>query len=139
MSIAAPPRPKTGVIYDTLLATADRLAVHLRATAAGRERAHATPRPEIELLRESDLLQVQEPIAYGGSDLDYAEAVQLVRRIARGDTAIAHLLGHHYAQTREDERAAAAVAVSEAEVVATRTALEATARLHCTPAFSHPR
>lgn len=91
---------KTGALYDSLLATADRLAVQLRATATERDRANETPRSEVELLRESDLLQVQEPIAYGGSDLNYAEAAQIVRRIARGDTSIAHLLGYHYAQTR---------------------------------------
>jgi alkylation response protein AidB-like acyl-CoA dehydrogenase len=100
MSIQSPPAPKTGAIYDALLSTADRLAAHLRATAAERDRRNETPRSEIELLRENDLLQVQEPIAYGGSDLDYAEAARLVRRIARGDTSIAHLLGYHYAQTR---------------------------------------
>ncbi len=100
MSLTTSPAPKTGALHDSLLATADRLAVQLRATAADRDRANETPRAEVELLRENDLLQVQEPIAYGGADLNYAEASQLVRRIARGDTSIAHLLGYHYAQTR---------------------------------------
>ena len=48
----------------------------------------------------SHLLQVQEPVAYGGSGFNYAQAVQVTRRIARGDTSIAHLIGYHYAQTR---------------------------------------
>jgi alkylation response protein AidB-like acyl-CoA dehydrogenase len=100
MSIQTPAAPKANAVYDALLATADRLATHLRSTAAERDRANETPRSEVELLRENDLLQVQEPIAYGGADLNYAEASQLVRRIARGDTSIAHLLGYHYAQTR---------------------------------------
>jgi alkylation response protein AidB-like acyl-CoA dehydrogenase len=99
MSLETPAAPKRA-IYDALLATADRLAADPRATAADRDRANETPRNEVELLRENDLLQVQEPIAYGGSDLNYAEAAQLVRRIARGDTSIAHLLGYHYAHTR---------------------------------------
>jgi alkylation response protein AidB-like acyl-CoA dehydrogenase len=100
ITTTTPATAKADAVYDSLLATADRLATQLRATAAGRDRANETPRSEVELLRENDLLQVQEPIAYGGSDLDYAEASQLVRRIARGDTSIAHLLGYHYAQTR---------------------------------------
>jgi len=86
--------------YEELLATADRAAAELRSTAAERDRANATPRTEIELLRELDLLQVQEPVAHGGAGLDYAQAAQITRRIARGDTSIAHLLGYHYAQTR---------------------------------------
>ncbi len=86
--------------FKELLATADRAAAELRSTAAERDRANVTPRAEIELLRELDLLQVQEPVAHGGAGLDYAQAAQITRRIARGDTAIAHLLGYHYAQTR---------------------------------------
>lgn len=79
---------------------ADIVAAELRASAAERDRANAAPRAEIELLREHDLLQVQEPVAHGGSGLSYAQASELTRRIARGDTSIAHLVGYHYAQTR---------------------------------------
>ncbi|MDT3396559.1 acyl-CoA dehydrogenase family protein [Streptomyces sp. B1866] len=86
--------------YRELLDTADKVARELRATAAERDRANQTPRAEIELLRANDLLQVQEPVEYGGAGLNYRQAAQLTRRIARGDTSIAHLLGYHYAQTR---------------------------------------
>jgi alkylation response protein AidB-like acyl-CoA dehydrogenase len=85
---------------SALLSAADDVALELRATAADRDRANATPRAEVELLRSRDLLQVQEPVEYGGAGLDYAQAAQITRRIARGDTSIAHLLGYHYAQTR---------------------------------------
>lgn len=83
-----------------MLDTADRVADELRRTAAERDKANATPRAEIELLRQNDLLQVQEPVEYGGSGLNFAQAAQIIRRIARGDTSIAHLIGYHYAQTR---------------------------------------
>jgi alkylation response protein AidB-like acyl-CoA dehydrogenase len=86
--------------YAELLQTADDVARQLRATAAERDRANRAPRAEIELLRENDLLQVQEPLEYGGAGLSYAQAAQITRRIARGDTSIAHLIGYHYAQTR---------------------------------------
>ncbi|WP_242418810.1 acyl-CoA dehydrogenase family protein, partial [Frankia sp. CpI1-P] len=86
--------------FTAALARADLVAAELRATAAERDRANRTPRAEVELLRRHDLLAVQEPVAYGGDGLDYAQASQLTRRIARGDTSIAHLLGYHYAQTR---------------------------------------
>lgn len=83
-----------------LLDAADRVARELRSTGAERDRANQTPRREIELLREADLLQVQEPVEHGGAGLSFGQAQLLTRRIARGDTSIAHLLGYHYAQTR---------------------------------------
>ena len=82
------------------LEAADRVSAELASTAAERDRANATPRAEVELLRANDLLQVQEPVEYGGAGLSYGQASILTRRIARGDTSIAHLLGYHYAQTR---------------------------------------
>jgi alkylation response protein AidB-like acyl-CoA dehydrogenase len=86
--------------FDRVLATADRVAAELRSTAAARDLANQPPRAEIELLRKNDLLQVQEPVSHGGAGLNYAQASVVARRIARGDTSIAHLLGYHYAQTR---------------------------------------
>ncbi|MDQ8046902.1 MAG: acyl-CoA dehydrogenase family protein [Patulibacter sp.] len=86
--------------FQQLLDAADRVAEQLRSTAAERDRANGHPREEVELLRAADLLQVQEPVEYGGSGLSYGQASILTRRIARGDTSIAHLLGYHYAQTR---------------------------------------
>ncbi|EGD53524.1 acyl-CoA dehydrogenase family protein [Gordonia neofelifaecis] len=86
--------------FDAALHRADLVAAELRATAAERDRANRPPLAEIELLREADLLQVGEPAEYGGSGLSYAQSQQITRRIARGDTSIAHLLGYHYAQQR---------------------------------------
>ncbi|UZJ23904.1 acyl-CoA dehydrogenase family protein [Rhodococcus antarcticus] len=86
--------------FEAALARADLVAATLRATAAERDHLGASPRAEVELLREHDLLQVQEPVVLGGAGLGYAQASLLTRRVARGDTSIAHLLGYHYAQTR---------------------------------------
>lgn len=87
-------------VVDEVVAVADRVADELRVTAAERERANRTPRSEVELLRENDLLQVQEPAAYGGKGFNLAQAHLVTRHIARGDTSIAHLIGYHFAQTR---------------------------------------
>ena len=100
MSVTTTNTPATNDVLANVLATADRVADELRQTAAVRDQANATPREEIELLRRNDLLQVQEPVEYGGSGLNYAQAAQVTRRIARGDTSIAHLIGYHFAQTR---------------------------------------
>ncbi|KJR05461.1 acyl-CoA dehydrogenase family protein [Gordonia sihwensis] len=96
----APPASDDLGRFDAALRRADLVAAQLRATAAERDRANKPPLAEIELLREADLLQVGEPVEYGGSGLDYAQSQQLTRRVARGDTSIAHLLGYHYAQQR---------------------------------------
>ncbi|CAM5734813.1 acyl-CoA dehydrogenase family protein [Mycolicibacterium aubagnense] len=100
MTVLTTTAPAADGVLTDVLATADRVADELRETAAARDRANAAPRDEIELLRRNDLLQVQEPVEYGGSGFNYAQAVQVTRRIARGDTSIAHLIGYHYAQTR---------------------------------------
>ncbi|HNP55820.1 MAG TPA: acyl-CoA dehydrogenase family protein [Gordonia sp. (in: high G+C Gram-positive bacteria)] len=86
--------------FSDALRRADVVAAELRATAAERDRANADPVAEIDLLRQADLLQVGEPVEFGGSGLDYGQSQQITRRIARGDTSIAHLLGYHYAQQR---------------------------------------
>ena len=87
-------------VLEQVLATADRVAAQLAKTSAASDRANKSPRAEIELLRDNDLLHVQEPVAYGGSGLNYAQASLVTRAIARGDTSIAHLIGYHFAQTR---------------------------------------
>jgi alkylation response protein AidB-like acyl-CoA dehydrogenase len=85
---------------DKVLARADRVAAELAKTAAASDRANKSPRDEVELLRKNDLLQVQEPVEYGGSGLNYAQASLVTRAIARGDTSVAHLIGYHFAQQR---------------------------------------
>jgi alkylation response protein AidB-like acyl-CoA dehydrogenase len=100
MSLDTGPTTDNATQLAAALDRADRVAAELRASAAERDHANKTPRAEVELLRQADLLQVQEPVAYGGSGLSYAQAALVTRRIARGDTSIAHLIGYHFAQTR---------------------------------------
>jgi alkylation response protein AidB-like acyl-CoA dehydrogenase len=100
MSVTAVTSFAPDEIVETVLGQADRVAEQLGRTAAERDDVNATPRDEIELLRSSDLLQVQEPVEHGGSGFNYAQAVQITRRIARGDTSIAHLIGYHFIQNR---------------------------------------
>jgi alkylation response protein AidB-like acyl-CoA dehydrogenase len=66
--------------YAALLETAGNVARQLRSTAAGRDRANQAPRAQIGLLRENDLLQVQERPEYGGAGLSYAQAAQITQR-----------------------------------------------------------
>lgn len=97
------PRTQSGApreVLDRVLGVADRVAAELARTAAASDRANKSPHEEVELLRKNDLLQVQEPVAYGGAGLNYAQASLVTRAIARGDTSVAHLIGYHFAQTR---------------------------------------
>ncbi|MDB4987374.1 MAG: Acyl-CoA dehydrogenase type 2 domain protein [Myxococcaceae bacterium] len=87
-------------VLEKVLATADRVAAQLAKTAAASDRSNKIPRDEVELLRNNDLLQVQEPVEYGGSGLNYAQASLVTRAISRGDTSIGHLIGYHFAQQR---------------------------------------
>ncbi|EYT57985.1 acyl-CoA dehydrogenase [Dietzia sp. UCD-THP] len=86
--------------FEDALRRADLVAAELGATAAERDRANGSPTAEIDLLRRHDLLQVGEPVESGGSGLSFAQSQQITRRIARGDTSIAHLIGYHFAQQR---------------------------------------
>jgi alkylation response protein AidB-like acyl-CoA dehydrogenase len=103
---ALPPPALAGALanqaerFGAALARADEVARQLRVDIAERDRDNVRPEREVELLRSADLLQVQEPVEYGGDGLNYAQAAQLTRRIARADTSIAHLIGYHFAQTR---------------------------------------
>ncbi|MBO0768034.1 MAG: acyl-CoA dehydrogenase family protein [Solirubrobacterales bacterium] len=102
---AFPPSPLSGALannaerFSAALARADKVAATLRQDAAERDAANADPRAEVELLRENDLLQAREPVAYGGDGLNYAQAAQIIRRVARGDTNVGHLIGYHFADS----------------------------------------
>jgi alkylation response protein AidB-like acyl-CoA dehydrogenase len=75
---------------------ADRVATQLGATAAERDRTGGTALRERALLRESGLLLLSIPTAFGGHGAGWAETMRVVRRIARADGSLAHLLGFHH-------------------------------------------
>ncbi|GGF89898.1 putative monooxygenase [Azorhizobium oxalatiphilum] len=77
-------------------AAALRLRDHLRADAVARERAAASPRGELEVLRAAGLLALLNPAAHGGGGGSFADAYAVVRIIAQADTSIAQLLSYHY-------------------------------------------
>jgi alkylation response protein AidB-like acyl-CoA dehydrogenase len=82
------------------LELADDVAQALRAEVVQREAANEPPHAAIELLRSRGLLSVALPARFGAPGLPFALATQLVRRIARADAGIAHILAWHYAWTR---------------------------------------
>lgn len=81
---------------ETYLKTADELAAKLAIDAVERDRAGGAPLAQLDLLRDSGLLNLAVPTWYGGVGVPWSTLLKVVRRIARVDSAIGHLLGYHY-------------------------------------------
>jgi len=80
------------------LATADQLAAELARTAVERDRAGGHAALERERIRASGLLALSIPVEYGGAGSDWATVYQTLRRLARVDSALAHVYGFHHLQ-----------------------------------------
>jgi alkylation response protein AidB-like acyl-CoA dehydrogenase len=59
-------------------------------------RSNVLPFDELQLLRESGLINLVVPAAFGGAGAHWETAFQVVRIIARADASIGQLLGYHY-------------------------------------------
>jgi alkylation response protein AidB-like acyl-CoA dehydrogenase len=77
---------------------ADQVARELEQTAVERDRAGGHPAGERQLLRDSGLLSLSVPEAFGGDGLSWSTILKVVRRVATADSALAHLLGFHHLQ-----------------------------------------
>jgi len=78
------------------LRTAASLADLFEQSAVARDRLGGTPKAERDLLRESGLLSLTVPQAYGGTGADWATTMQTVRIIARADSSLAHVYAFHH-------------------------------------------
>ena len=65
-------------------------------TAAERDARGGTPKAERDLLRQSGLLAMSIPKEFGGAGASWSETLDVVRRLARGDSSLAHLFGFHH-------------------------------------------
>ncbi|MFI6097933.1 acyl-CoA dehydrogenase family protein [Lentzea sp. NPDC051213] len=70
------------------LDVAHEVAATLRSDAADRDRANQPPTKEVELLRQSGLLNVD----------DWAAQQRITRIVGAADANVGHLLGYHYLQ-----------------------------------------
>jgi alkylation response protein AidB-like acyl-CoA dehydrogenase len=80
------------------LAVADALAQRLAASAAARDQAGGHAAQERQWLRDSGLLTLSVPAAYGGQGASWRVVLEVVRILARADGALAHLFGFHHLQ-----------------------------------------
>lgn len=76
----------------------DRIVEQLAATAVQRDREGGHAAEQRELIRASGLLALTIPEAHGGLGGGIPEFFEVVRRIARVDSALAHVLAFHHLQ-----------------------------------------
>ena len=89
--------PVAAAAYDAI-AAATELAMQLEQTAVERDRNGGHPARERALVRASGLLALSVPAEFGGDGASWATVLQVVRTVARADSALAHLLGFHHLQ-----------------------------------------
>ncbi|HJT92148.1 MAG TPA: acyl-CoA dehydrogenase family protein [Mycobacterium sp.] len=96
MSTAAIAGETASDVASSWLENARTVRARLRATAAERDRAAASPLTEIGWLKEADLLGIFVPSAFGGGGASWSQVAAVIRLIAEADSSIAHVLLYHY-------------------------------------------
>jgi alkylation response protein AidB-like acyl-CoA dehydrogenase len=87
------PRPQTSLEW---IERAEEVADILAVDAVERDRANATPRAEVQLLKDSGLVTLLGPRVHGGAGESWETAYRVIRAVARGDGSIGQVLGYHY-------------------------------------------
>ncbi|MRW85935.1 monooxygenase [Pseudoduganella sp. FT26W] len=90
-------KPSHHPAHDPLHVAAE-LAQRLAASANARDQAGGHAAQEREWIRESGLLTLSIPAAYGGQGADWPTVYQVIRILARADSALAHIFGFHHLQ-----------------------------------------
>ncbi|WP_343640469.1 acyl-CoA dehydrogenase family protein [Roseateles sp.] len=94
----APAVPASPSLAQVLGPGLDQLADQLAATAVQRDRQGGHAAEQRELIRASGLLALTIPEAHGGLGGGLPEFYEVVRRLARVDSALAHVLAFHHLQ-----------------------------------------
>jgi alkylation response protein AidB-like acyl-CoA dehydrogenase len=76
-------------------AIAASLAQELKASAVERDLRAGIPEEEIQRLRQTGLLPLVVPKAYGGAGATWAEALKIVQELSKADGSIGQLYGNH--------------------------------------------
>jgi alkylation response protein AidB-like acyl-CoA dehydrogenase len=85
-------------IENAIEAATESLAAALAQSAVARDRAGGHAAAERALIRQSGLLGLVIPRAFGGLGADWPTLYRTVRRLAQADSALAHVFGFHHLQ-----------------------------------------
>ncbi len=80
----------------TIFGLAESLAEEFAATAIERDKQGGTAKAQRDRLRESGLLNLIIPEAYGGMGASWHDAFYVVRIISRADSSLGHLFGFQH-------------------------------------------
>ena len=80
---------------ENYAAIARNLSQELAETAVERDRTAGSPTLEIARLKESGLLSLLVPKAYGGIGATWTEGLKIVQELAKADGSIGQLYGNH--------------------------------------------
>lgn len=73
-----------------------KLAAEFATTAVERDKNGGTPKHERDRIRDSGLLKIAIPKAYGGWELPWHEVFKISREFAKVDSSIAHVYSYHH-------------------------------------------
>lgn len=97
MSLAIPiPATEPPAAAPHPLKVAEALAADFAQTAIERDRQGGTAKRERDLLRQSGLLNLLIPEAFGGGGSDWPEILRIVRLFSRVDSSLGHLFGFQH-------------------------------------------
>ncbi len=83
------------------VAVATDVAAKLAPDALARDRLGADPVAEVQLLKDSGLINAALPVEWGGGGAPWSVQLAVVRAIATADASIAQVLGYHYVNVNE--------------------------------------
>ena len=90
--------PVTGTAEPDAIGIAAALAARLAETANARDQAGGHAAQEREWIRDSGLLTLSIPVEFGGQGASWPLVYQVIRILARADSALAHVFGFHHLQ-----------------------------------------
>jgi len=96
--IRSPLQPEAAATLATPIGIATELAQRLASSANARDQAGGHAAQEREWIRDSGLLTLSIPTEFGGQGAAWPVVYQVIRILARADSALAHVFGFHHLQ-----------------------------------------
>lgn len=84
--------------FGALTEAVEQTAAALALTATERDRSGGTAWTERQVLRDSGLLKLAVPAAFGGPETPWPTIYKIIRRFAEVDSSLAHLFGFQHLQ-----------------------------------------